>query len=110
VEHGEYHPPNCAPAQTMRDATLPSLPLGWVTIAANLPGRALHAGIAIWYAASQSDSTAAHLSNVLCLRFGLDRNAKYRALRALEVAGLVAVKRRRGQSPLVTISHDGGTM
>jgi hypothetical protein len=84
--------------------------LGWITIAANLPGRALHAGITVWYAASQSGSTAVHLSNILCLRFGLDRNAKYRALRSLEVAGLVGVKRMRGRSPLVTIRDSGGRM
>jgi hypothetical protein len=80
-----------------------------VTTAAKLPGRALHAGITIWYATSLSGSPAVPLSNVLCLRFGLDRNAKYRALHSLEVAGLVAVKRMRGRSPLVTILNDGGT-
>jgi ABC-type metal ion transport system substrate-binding protein len=37
------------------------------------------------------------------LRFGIDRNAKYRALRLLEDAGLIAIKRKLGQSPLVTI-------
>jgi hypothetical protein len=63
----------------------------------------------VWYAASLSGAPAAPLSNVLCLRFGLDRNAKYRALRSLEVAGLVEVKRMRGRSPLVTILKSGGT-
>jgi hypothetical protein len=110
VEHRECHLSDSVPAVSSREASFPTLPLGWVTIAANLPGRALHAGLTVWYAASVSGSTAVHLSNVQCLRFGLDRNAKYRALRSLEVAGLVAVKRMRGRSPLVTILENGGTM
>lgn len=35
--------------------------------------------------------------------FGLDRHTSYRALHALEVAGLVSVVRRRGVAPLVTL-------
>ena len=72
---------------------------------ARLPGRSLHVGLALWYAVGHSRSPSVHLSNTLCLRFGIDRNAKYRALHLLEDAGLIAVKRKRGQSPLVTI-HD----
>jgi hypothetical protein len=80
-----------------------SVPLAWLVIAAKLPARSLHVGMVVWYAAGVSGSASVHLSNTLCLRFGLDRNAKYRGLRSLELAGLVAVKRRRGRSPLVTI-------
>jgi hypothetical protein len=36
-------------------------------------------------------------------RFGLDRNAKYRALTWLEDAGLVSVERKLGRAPVVTI-------
>ena len=77
--------------------------------AAKLPGRSLHVGIVLWYAAGTLGSASVHLSNTLCLRFGLDRNAKYRALRSLEGAGLIAVKRKRGRSPLVTILDCSGT-
>ena len=34
---------------------------------------------------------------------GLDRHAAYRALNALEGAGLIAVQRHRGRCPIVTI-------
>ena len=34
---------------------------------------------------------------------GIDRAAKLRALRALETAGLIAVARRRGRFPTVTL-------
>jgi hypothetical protein len=79
------------------------VPLSWFKAAARLPGRSLHVGMVLWYAAGLSGSVSVHLSNTLCLHFGLDRNAKYRALRSLGEAKLVAVRRKPGRSPLVTI-------
>jgi hypothetical protein len=79
------------------------VPLPWLKAAAQLPGRSLHVGMVLWYAAGLSGSVSVHLSNTLCLRFGLDRNAKYRGLRSLGDARLVAVRHKRGRSPLVTI-------
>src|SRR5262249_18028139 len=72
------------------------VPLSWLKAAARLPGRSLHVGLVLWYAARLSGSADVHLSNTLCLRFGLDRNAKYRALRALGDARLVTVRNTRG--------------
>jgi hypothetical protein len=43
------------------------------------------------------------LSNRASQRFGIDRNAKYRALGWLERAGLVIVERQLGRAPVVTI-------
>ena len=83
------------------------VPLAWLVVAAKLPSRSLHVGMVLWYAAGLSGSATVHLSNILCLRFGLDRNAKYRALRLLEGAGLIVVQRRRGRSPSVTILECG---
>jgi len=80
-----------------------AVPLPWLKAAARLPGKSLHVGMVLWYAAGLSGSASVHLSNTLCLRFGLDRNAKYRALRSLGDAKLVAVRPKRGRSPLVTI-------
>ena len=79
------------------------VPLHWLQAAARLPGRSLHVGMVLWYVAGHSGSVSVHLSNTLCLRFGFDRNAKYRALRSLMDARLVAIKRKRGHSPQVTI-------
>lgn len=79
------------------------IPLAWLETAAALPGRSLHAGIALWYAAGLMRSTSVPLSNISGLRFGLDRNAKYRALDWLEKAGLVVVERKLGRAPMVTI-------
>lgn len=79
------------------------IPLNWVSIAARLPGKSLHVGIAIWFTASLAKSATVPLSNIASLTFGLDRNAKYRALQWLEEAGLIAVERKLGRSPLVTL-------
>lgn len=79
------------------------IPLPWLETAANLPGRALHAGIALWYAAGLIGSASVPLSNLASLRFGIDRSSKYRALRVLEGAGLIRVERKLGRSPQVTI-------
>jgi hypothetical protein len=79
------------------------VPLPWLEAAARLPGKSLHTGVALWYAAGQVQSESIPLSNVSSHRFGLDRNAKYRALEWLEKAGLIQVKRKLGCSPMVTI-------
>ena len=79
------------------------IPLDWLSAAARLPGRSLHAGIALWYAAGVTRSLSVPLSNISGVRFGLDRNAKHRALAWLEGAGLIAVERKLGRAPLITI-------
>jgi len=81
------------------------VPLTWLEAAARLPGKSLHTGVALWYAAGLAQSASISLSNVSGHRFGLDRNAKYRALAWLENAGLIAVERKLGRAPVVTILH-----
>lgn len=83
------------------------VPLAWLEAAARLPGRSLHAGLALWYAAGLARSAVVPLSNISGDRFGLDRNAKYRALEWLEGAGLVKVERKLGRAPVVTILEPG---
>lgn len=79
------------------------VPLRWLQAAAVLPGKSLHAGVALWYVAGLTRSTDVPLSNVAGDKFGLDRNAKYRALAWLEGAGLIRVERKLGRAPVVTI-------
>ena len=79
------------------------VPLLWLQAAAALPGKSLHAGVAVWYSAGLLRSNSVPLSNVAGLRFGLDRNAKYRALGWLESAGLITVERKLGRAPIVTL-------
>jgi predicted transcriptional regulator len=37
---------------------------------------------------------------------GVSKDAKARALRQLEAAGLVAIERKRGRSPVITITQE----
>ena len=79
------------------------IPLNWLSAAARLPGKALHAGLAIWLEAGMRNSAVVPLSNVTGQRFGIDRNAKYRALHWLEKAELITVERKLGRAPIITI-------
>lgn len=81
----------------------------WLEQAASLPGKCMHLAVALQLIATDQQLGCVELGNVACERFGLNRNAKYRALLSLENAGLVIVKRKRGRSPLVTILDGTGT-
>lgn len=79
------------------------VPLPWLEAAATLPGKSLHAGIAIWFASGLTHSVTVPLSTVAVGKLGLDRHSKNRALAWLEKAGLIRVDRRQGRAPVVTI-------
>ena len=79
------------------------IPLEWLKAAAALPGKSLHTGLAIWLLAEIEKSRTIALSNAQASYFSIDRNAKYRALDWLEKASLIEVKRKLGQSPIVTL-------
>ena len=80
----------------------------WLASAARLPGKSLHLAIGLQLIASSQIGREVVLSNLALQRFGLDRNAKYRALAWLEEARLVSVERKLGRSPTVTILDRGG--
>jgi len=82
-------------------------PIAWLTRAAQLPGKSLHAGLVLWLEAVRLNSRSIPLSNLAVTPFGLDRNSKYRALNWLETAGLISVKREVGRAPLVTLLGAG---
>ena len=85
------------------------IPVAWLTAASNLPGRSLHVGVALWHAAGLTRSLIVPLGNIPALEFGLNRNAKYRALDWLEDARLISVTRKPGRAPVITIlqAEDG---
>ena len=78
------------------------IPVAWIGKAAELPGRALAVGLAVWFIVG-----ARRHSNAVCpsllARFGVSQRTAYRGLAALERAGLVEVDRHRGRCPRVTI-------
>ena len=79
------------------------IPLEWLECAAKQPGQALTVGVAIWYLAGLTKSNTVRLSNRVLAGFGVERDAKRRAIRALESGGLIAVSRGDGRSPVITI-------
>ena len=79
------------------------IPLPWLSRAARLPGKALHVAIAVYYLAGLKRRRTVALSGKVSAELGVDRHSKYRALKWLEEAGLVRVKRHPGRNPLVTI-------
>jgi hypothetical protein len=79
----------------------------WLEAAAKLPGKSMHLAVVLLSVAAVEQTDRVVLSNRACERFGLDRNAKYRALLSLEAAGLIRAERKQGQSPIVTIVTGG---
>ena len=79
------------------------IPWKWLTEAGKLTGHALHVGIALWHLRFLTRSRTVALSGKLLEELGVSRFAGYRALTALEEAGLVSVQRHRGRNPVVTI-------
>ena len=77
--------------------------IDWLTKAGRLPGKSLHLAVVLVFLANAANTRQVELSNLASQQFGLDRNAKYRALCWLEEAGLVRVERKIGRSPAVTI-------
>src|SRR5688572_17728814 len=68
------------------------IPLGWLSRAAALPGKALHVALALWFDASvrKPKSAVVQPRRVTLDRFGAGcRRTLYRSLKALERAGLV---------------------
>ncbi len=79
------------------------IPWAWLTEAAKLPGHVLHIALALWFRAGVTRSETVVLTTMLLKELGVDRHAKYRALRQLEQAGLVSVAHQHGKNPHVTL-------
>jgi DNA-binding transcriptional ArsR family regulator len=89
--------------KTTEKSFMSSLLLDWLMMAAQLPGRSLHVAVALWAVGELQNTRVVALTNITSLRFGLDRNTKYRALAWLEEAGLISVERKAGRAPMATI-------
>ena len=79
------------------------IPLKWISEAAQLPGKSLHAALACWYLMNLRQKETFKFSNVVGQRFGLDKDSKARALKLLESAGLIACNQRAGRSVEITM-------
>lgn len=80
------------------------IPLDWLGRAAKLPGKAaLATALAIMFEAGRRRSNQVKLTTAILNRFGVNRKAKYRALKQLEGAKLISVVRTPRKNPIVTV-------
>lgn len=80
------------------------IPLEWMKRASALSGKALAVALVIWYIAGLRKSpTNLPVTGKVLKAFSVGRKAGYRGLVALEVAGLVTVRREPGRCPCVTL-------
>ena len=79
------------------------IPWSWLSKAARLKGQALHVGMALWFLAGIKRNGTITLSGSVLEDLGVSRHSGYRALHALESAGLISVDRYTGRNPVVTI-------
>jgi hypothetical protein len=79
------------------------IPLDWLSKAADLPGKALHVGLAVWFWVGIKKQKEVPLSLSRLKEWGVDRFAASRGLKSLEQAGLVSTSRRKGKKAIVTL-------
>ena len=79
------------------------LPYTWITSAAKLAGKSLHAAMAIRYLDGFDQSGTVKLTHRILKDFGISVKASYDVLTRMEKAGLISVKRHKGRSPIITI-------
>ena len=99
VPTGASHAP---PHRTARFLKGP-IPLAMLKAAARLPGKALALYIAIQHRCDLAGHATVTVPAALLRDFGLDRDAKARALRELEQACLIQVERTAGRAARITL-------
>ncbi len=77
--------------------------VSWVVQASRLGVKALLVGLALWHLKKLRQADTFTVSNLMLQEWGVQPDAKGRALRALERAGLIRVERRGKRSPLVSV-------
>src|SRR6266487_2131384 len=86
----------------------------WFSKARQLGVTALWVGFGLWFLRGLRRSNSFTVSNLMMQECGVQPDAKARALRALERAGLITVERRGKRSPQVTLiagnTFNGGTV
>jgi hypothetical protein len=75
----------------------------WVRKAGRLGVKALLVGLALWHLRGLRKADTFIVSNMMLEGWGIRPDAKGRALRKLEHAGLIKVERRGKRSPQVTL-------
>jgi DNA-binding transcriptional ArsR family regulator len=82
--------------------------------ASRLGVKALLVGLALWHLKGLRRDDSFLVSNLMLQEWGIQPDAKRRALRKLEKAGLITVERQGKRSPRVTLvvgnTSNGGTV
>ena len=86
-----------------------TIPFSWMRTANRLPGKVASVAVALWFLAGVKRSMTFRLTAEAADLSGASRKPLYRALAALEGAGLISVTRRAGARPVVTIHQRVGT-
>jgi hypothetical protein len=81
--------------------------LAWLSQARTLGVTALWVGLLLWHLKGLKRADRFIVSNLFTQKWGVLPDAKARALRALERAGLISVQRSDRRSPLVTLIVSG---
>jgi hypothetical protein len=77
--------------------------VSWLCQASRLGVTTLLVGLTLWYIRGLRKTNTFQVSNIMLEEWGVQADAKRRALRKLERAGLIAVERRGKRSPQVTL-------
>ena len=77
--------------------------VSWVCQASHLGVKSLLVGLALWHIKGLRKADAFIVSNLMVQEWGVQPDAKRRALRALEKVGLIRIERRGKRSPRVTL-------
>ena len=79
------------------------IPISWLAIAGNLPGKSLHVGISLWLAYGVEKQSRFRFTPKWYGWFDVSPATLRRSLRRLQEAGLIRLEYRPGCSPIVTI-------
>ncbi|MGY3147713.1 hypothetical protein ACVWYQ_004712 [Bradyrhizobium sp. USDA 3397] len=79
------------------------IPMSELWAAARQPGQALAVYLAVRHQCDLTRKDTVTLPKALLERFGVDKDSKSRAIRALSVAGLIKIEQKRGRSARITL-------
>ena len=79
------------------------IPMDWLSKAANLSGKTLHLANALWWLKGMTKTQSFKLTQKALDLMHVSRDAASDGLLRLEKQGLIAVERKSGQRPTITI-------
>ncbi|MGZ6440794.1 MAG: hypothetical protein ACXWRU_12115 [Pseudobdellovibrionaceae bacterium] len=81
------------------------VPWWWLAKAGRLPGHTLHVAVVLWLLRGINSKSEFKVEHKFISEMGVSRQALYRALEALEGAGLIFYKTARGKSTTVWLNN-----